>query len=88
MGESNCTRGTNSLIAYKKVEDFVWRLFLSYCGLNKVTRPFEYPIPRCDYSISIIPVGASVLYIITVDAKQGYHQVTVYKLHVQVNFQI
>jgi len=30
---------------------FIWRMCVSYRGLNKVTRPFEYPIPRCDDAI-------------------------------------
>ena len=65
----------------EKFKDFVWHICVSYRGLNKVTRPFEYPIPRCDDAISIISVSASVIYIITVDTNQGYHKVTVYKLH-------
>ena len=52
-----------------------------YLGLNKVTRLFNYPIPQCDDAIPIIAVGKSVIYIITVDKKQGYHKVIVYKLH-------
>ena len=65
----------------EKIEDFVWRMCVSYRGFNKFTKPFGYPIPRCDDSISNIAVGASAIYIITADAKQGYHQVIVYKLH-------
>ena len=65
----------------EKIKDFFWRMCVSYRGLNIVTRTFEYPIPRCDDSISNIAVGASAIYIITADAKQGYHQVIVYKLH-------
>ena len=61
---------------------------VSYPGRNIVTIPFEYPIPRGNYAISMIAVGASVIYIITVDAKHGYHQVTVNRLHVKLNFQI
>ena len=61
----------------ENIEDFVWRICILYRVLNKVTRPFEYPIPRCDNAISMIEVGAYVIYIITVDAKQGYHQVIV-----------
>ena len=30
----------------ENIEDFVWRMCVSYRGLNKVTRPFEYPIPQ------------------------------------------
>ena len=33
------------------VKDFVWRICVSYRGLNKVTNPFEYPIGRCDSAI-------------------------------------
>jgi hypothetical protein len=29
------------------IEDFIWRLCISYRRLNQVTLPFEYPIPRC-----------------------------------------
>ena len=65
----------------ENIEYFVWRVFVSYRGLNKVTRPFKYLIPLCDDAISIIAVGASVIYIITVDTKKGYHQVTFYKLN-------
>ena len=72
----------------KKTEDFVWRMCVSYCGLNIVSRPVEYTISQFYYAISIFSMGASVIYIITVDAKQDYHQVTVHKLHVQFNFQI
>ena len=63
------------------IEDFIWRMCVSYRGLNKVTKPFEYPIPRCDDAITMIIVGENCIYIITVDAKQGYHQVTVYAMH-------
>ena len=33
------------------VDDLIWRMCLSYRGLNKVTKPFEYPIRRCDDAI-------------------------------------
>ena len=29
----------------ENIEDFVWLMCVSYRGLDKVTRPFEYPIP-------------------------------------------
>ena len=65
----------------ENIEDFVWCMCVSYRGLNKFIRTFEYPIPQCDDAISIIAVGTSVIYIITAYAKHGYHQVIVYKLH-------
>ena len=51
----------------------------SYRGLNKVTKPFEYLIPRCDDAISFFQVGSCLIWIITVDARTGYHQVLVRK---------
>ena len=59
------------------IEKFVWRMCVSYRQLNAITKPFEYPIPRCDDAIAILIVGGEKVYIITVDARQGYHQVAV-----------
>ena len=61
----------------ENIKDFVLRMCVLYRGLNKVTRPFEYQIPRRVDAISIIAVSAFMIYIFTVDANQGYHQVTV-----------
>ena len=33
------------------IDNFVWRLSVSYRALNGVTRLFEFPIPRCSDSI-------------------------------------
>ena len=57
--------------------DFVWRMCVSYRGLNAVTSPFEYPIPRNDEALDNFGVGAGKLYWISVDAKSGYHQIAV-----------
>ena len=54
---------------------------VSYPGLNKVTKHFEYPTPRCDDAITLILLGSNTIYIITVDSKQGCHQIDVYVLH-------
>ena len=61
------------------IDDFVWRMCVSYRGLNRVTLPFAYPIPRCDDAINVLNVGGTRIFLITVDAKQGYHQVAVKK---------
>jgi len=42
-----------------EIEDFIWRMCVSYCSLNAVTKPFQYPIPRCDDSVTFIAVGAN-----------------------------
>jgi len=59
------------------IEDFIWRMCVSYRKLNSVTKPFQYPIHRCDDTITIMIVGTNFVWIITVDARQGYHQVSV-----------
>ena len=40
------------------IKDFVWRLCISYRGLNRVTKPFQYPIPRCDLAITLMAIGS------------------------------
>ena len=62
-----------------KIEDFIWRMCISYRRLNAITKPFQFPIPRCDDAISILGSGAGDIWIISLDARQGYHQVSVRK---------
>ena len=62
------------------IKDFIWRMCVSYRKLNSITKPFQYPIPRCDDAITIMVVGTNFIWIITVDARQGYHQVSVRKI--------
>ena len=54
---------------------------VSYCSLNKFTKPLEYYTPRCDNAITIILVVSHTIYIINLDANQGFHQIAVYALH-------
>ena len=61
--------------AHKRYKTIIWRMCVFYYGVNKVTKPFEYPIPRCDDAIHIFQVGSFQNVIIAVDAQQGYHQV-------------
>ena len=57
------------------IDELVWRICVSYRKLNAIKRLFEFPIPRCDDSISIIGNGSQFIWIISPDARQGYHQV-------------
>ena len=59
------------------IKNFVWRMCISYRGLNKITNPFEYPICRCDVVIEDLGDGSGVIYFICLDAAQGYHQIRV-----------
>jgi len=40
------------------IDDFIWRMCVNYRALNAVTKPFQYPIPRSDDSVTFIAVGA------------------------------
>ena len=59
------------------ISDFIWQMCVSYRKLNAVTKPFQFPIPRCDAAIAILGCGADEIWIISLDARQGYHQVAV-----------
>ncbi len=61
------------------IDDFIWRMCVSYRKLNEVTKPFQFPIPRCDDSIISLEQGPSRTYQISMDADSGYHQVAVRK---------
>ena len=51
---------------------YIWRLCVSYRKLNAVTRPFTFPIIRCDDAVR--EIGDSK-YFITMDLDSGYWQV-------------
>ena len=61
------------------VKDFIWRLCVSYQPLNGITRSFEFPIPRCADSIEELGDSCVILFIISLDARSGYHQISVHK---------
>ena len=62
------------------IDDFVWHMYVSYRKLNSVTKPFQFPIPNCDDAIVILGSGSGHICIISLDARQGYHQVSVRKI--------
>ena len=51
----------------------IWRFCVSYRRLNEVTKPMQYPIPRCDDATEDIPNWATVF--ITMDMDSGYWQI-------------
>ena len=62
------------------IKYFIWRMCVSNCGVRKFTQGSKYQIICCNDMIHIIGVFASNIYIITVDTKQVYHQISVYAL--------
>lgn len=60
------------------IKEFVWRMCVSYRKLNSITKPFQYPIPRCDDAVDILGICiGDMIFFIALDAKQGYHQIAV-----------
>ena len=54
---------------------------VSYRKLNAVTKPFQFPIQRCDAIIIIaLGCGADEIWIISIDARQGCHQIALRKI--------
>jgi hypothetical protein len=56
-----------------EIENYVWRFCTNYIRLNMITRPAEYPIPRCDDAV-MFGFGQATHYIL-LDAYSGYHQI-------------
>ena len=61
------------------IEDFVWHVCVLCRRLNAITKPFLFQIPKCDNAITILGGGAGSIWIISLDARQGYHQISVRK---------
>ncbi|MGH7954401.1 MAG: hypothetical protein ACREOZ_00415, partial [Gloeomargaritales cyanobacterium] len=55
------------------IENFVWRMCVSYRKLNSITKPFEFPIPRCADAVEDLGDASGRMYFISVDARQGFH---------------
>ena len=63
------------------ISGVVWRMCVSYRKLKAVTKPFQFPISLCDAAIVILGCGADEIWIISLDTRQGYHQVLVRKIN-------
>lgn len=61
------------------IDDFIWRMCISYRALIRTTNPFEYPIGRCNSAIEDVGDGSGFIWFISLDAAQGYNQISVRK---------
>ena len=50
---------------------------VSYRKLNGIAQTFQFPIPCCDDTISTVGAGSNKIWIISLDARQVYHQISV-----------
>ena len=55
------------------VDQFKWRLCISYRKLNQVTKPYTFPIPRCDDAVE--EIGTYACFFIAVNMDSGYWQI-------------
>lgn len=55
------------------IEEYIWRFCINYIQLNRITRPSEYPVPRCDDAV-MYGFGTATFFIL-LDAFSGYHQI-------------
>ena len=63
------------------IEDFIWRIYVSYQKLNEITKPFEFTILRCDDAIRSVGTSSDNCFITSLDDRQGYHQVQACKIY-------
>ena len=53
----------------KNINNFIWRICVSYRRLNSNIKLFEFPIPRCDDAIAIIDTGSQFIWVISLDTR-------------------
>jgi hypothetical protein len=59
------------------IKDFIWRMCVSFRRLNRCTKPFTFPIPRCSDAIEDLgELERILLWFISLDCCQGFHQIS------------
>jgi hypothetical protein len=58
------------------INDYIWRFCTNYIRLNMITRPAEFPIPRCDDARQF--GFGKATYFILLYTFSGYHQVKLF----------
>ena len=61
----------------QNIDDFIWRMCVFYGKLNGITKPFEFHIPFFDDAIRTVGSGSNKIWIISLDERQGYPQISV-----------
>ena len=52
-----------------QTDELIWRMCVSYQRLKAITKPFQYPIQRCDDATAFFAVGSCEVWIINLDAR-------------------
>jgi hypothetical protein len=59
------------------IEEFIWRMCVSFRRLNRVAKPFTFPILRCAGAIEDLgSIAFLILWFISLDCRQGFHQIS------------
>ena len=53
------------------IDDFIWRMCILYCRLSSITKPFQFPIPRCDNAVIVLEDGVGNVLIIKFGCTPG-----------------
>ena len=53
----------------RNIDDFEWKMCVFYRKLNGITKPFQFPISRCDDAITVLSWGAGEIWIISLDTR-------------------
>ena len=61
---------------HKHWSEYIFRLCVSYRALNAITRPFLFPVRRCDDAVEMV---GPARYVITMDLDAGYWQMLLRK---------
>jgi hypothetical protein len=60
------------------IDEFIWRMCVSFRRMNRVTKPFTFPIPRCANAIEDLgPIAFFILWFVSLDCRQGFHQISI-----------
>ena len=59
------------------IDGFIWRMCVSCRKINGITNTFEFPILRCYNDISTVGARSNKTWIISLNARQLYYQISV-----------
>ena len=55
----------------QNIDDFIWRMCVSYRKINGITKPFEFPIPHWYDAIITVGSGSNKIWIIGLERNRS-----------------